>query len=67
MRPEISPRFLNKVFYFNNNGTRKDKKTFKISSIRKLIVSLNINVQLNKRKYEKPAKSISWSDSKTLY
>ena len=27
---------MNKVFYFNNNkGTRKDKKTFNISSIRK--------------------------------
>ena len=31
-------RSQNKVFYFNNNkSTRKDKKTFKILSIRKLI------------------------------
>ena len=46
---------MNKVFYFNNNkGTRKDKKI------------LPIYVQANKRKYKKPFKSISWSDSKTL-
>ena len=27
-RPETSPRSLNKIFYFNNKDTRKDKKNF---------------------------------------
>ena len=52
---------MNKVFYFiNNKGTRKDKKL----SIRKLISPLN--VQASERKYEKPFKSLSWSDSEAL-
>ena len=56
---------MNKFFYFNSNkDIRKDKKTFKTSLIRKLISLLN--VQVNKRKYEKPFKSNSWSDSETL-
>ena len=55
---------MNKIFYFNNKKTQEKIKTFKISLIRKLISFLN--VQANKRKYEKPFKSSSWSDSKTL-
>ena len=35
-----------------------------MSLVRKLISPLN--VQTNKRKYDKPFKSISWSDSETL-
>ena len=46
------------------NTQKKDKKTLKISLLRKLISPLN--VQANKRKYEKPFKSISWSVSETL-
>ena len=71
MRADISPKSLNKVFSVNNKITGKDLKTFKISSIRKLISSLNknlnVNAQPNERKYKKPFKSISWSDSETCY
>ena len=56
MRADISPKSLNKVFYVNNKITGKDLKTFKISSIRKLISSLNknlnVNAQPNERKYK---------------
>ena len=45
---ETSQKSLNKVFYFNNKGTRKAKKTKNKSSIRKL--NSPFDVQVNKRK-----------------
>ena len=52
-------------FYLNNNkDARRDEKNFKISSIRRLISSLN--VQDNTRKFAKPFKYIFWSASETL-
>ena len=52
-----------RVFYFNSNkGTRKDLS--KCLRLKKFFSPLN--VQASKKKYWKPTKSISWSDSETL-
>ena len=57
---------LIKFFTLTIKTLEKIKKTFKISLIRKSISPLNINVQANKRKYEKPFFT-SWSGSETLH
>ena len=55
------------VFYFNNNKDTSPQEKIKIFQNifdKKMISPLNL--QANKRNYEKPFKCISWSDSHSL-
>ena len=53
---------LNKVFYFNND----EKEEERIKSFKRRKFNSPLNVQVSKKKYHKPFKSNSWSESENL-
>ena len=56
---------MNKVFYFSNN--KDPRKYERISKYFDKKINFTPNVhKANKKKYEKPFKSISWTNSGTL-
>ena len=61
----MSQPIMNKVFYFSNN--KDPRKYERISKYFDKKINFTPNVhKANKKKYEKPFKSISWTNSGTL-